>query len=277
MLKQMSKLLTLLFVIGFTVIFTPKIGGQIAYGGANLEADIAAFTIRLVLLAGAALALVIATAMAFNKPSDTVKQLLFWSIVGIVCGVTTTLIITTVRLNKLSWSQGPVHWHADYQVWACGRELDLVDPQGKFSNKVGTATLHEHNDKRIHLEGVAVSPNSAMLGRFFQVVGGTITYDSFAFPTNSGVKTYRNGDFCNDTTPGLVQAFVYTVNDDKTFYQYKLDDPLSYIVRGESQVPPGDCIVLEFDVPKDRTDHMCKSFEVAQQIGKLKGELRDRN
>ena len=274
MLKTMSKLLTLLFVIAFVALVSPKFGGQVVYGGSDLEEQVAAFSLRLVMMAGIFVALLILGSMAINKPREAVKQLLFWSMVGIVSGTTLSLIYSTVRLNQISWSKGPVHWHADYQVWACGQEFELKDPQGRFSNKVGTATLHENNDKRIHLEGVAVSQNSAMLGRFFEVVGGELTFDAFSLPTPTGPIRYMNGDYCTDGTPGLVQVFAYTVNADKTYSQHKVIDPASHVISPLSQVPDGDCIIIEFDVPKERTDRLCKSYEVAKQTGKLMGEVQ---
>ena len=61
------------------------------------------------------------------------------------------LIGSTIYLNTNSDSGGPVHWHADIEFWACGNEIELRDPTG-FSNKIGTGTLHEHDDHRIHLD-----------------------------------------------------------------------------------------------------------------------------
>ncbi len=207
------------------------------------------------------------------KKHGRFKPVVFGLIVTTVAVVTVILGGSTIYLNTTSSSRGPVHWHADFQIWACGQELDLVNPQGRLSNKVGTPTLHEHNDKRIHLEGVVVNPADASLGKFLTVVGGEISDRTLVVPTTSGVGTYLNGATCPDG-PGQVQVFAYRVNPDKTFSQTKLDHPASYIISSESNVPPGDCLIIEFDRPKDRTDHLCRSFEVARQIDRLKGETR---
>src|SRR3989344_5398241 len=88
------------------------------------------------------------------------KIILFLCIVLSVILPTFYFIGSTVYINSVSSSRGPVHWHADIEVFACGEELDFLDPKG-LSNKVGVAAFHEHNDKKIHLEGVIVTPEDA--------------------------------------------------------------------------------------------------------------------
>lgn len=212
--------------------------------------------------------LLIATLIHERKPNT--KAWLFGAVTLVVLSATTVLIGSTVYLNRTSSSGGPVHWHADFEVWACGEELDLLDPQGALSNKVGTPVLHEHNDKRIHLEGVVVEQSDASLGKFLEVVGGSITDDSLVVPTNIGVKRFTNGQLC-DGQPAELQAFVYQATDDGYYRLIKLDSPARYIIRDESVVPPGDCIIIEFDAATDTTDKMCLQYKVALDIGKLHG------
>ncbi len=182
-------------------------------------------------------------------------------------------IISTIYINTISVSKGPVHWHADIEIWACGQELDIQDPTGFLSNKIGTATLHEHNDKRIHMEGVVVNHQDASLGRFFQVIGGTLTSDAISVPTNDGVKTYISGQTCETGETATVQAFVYSTKDG-VYTQQKLDNPATYVMAPYSQVPEGDCIIVEYGEEKDRTDKLCRSYKVAEEIDKVKnGDL----
>jgi len=184
---------------------------------------------------------------------------------------TAYLAFSTINLNVTSSSGGPVHWHADFEIWNCGTEVNLKDPTGAWSNKIGTATLHEHNDKRIHLEGVVVERTDASLGRFFQVVGGEINSQFAIVPTNEGPLKLINGQSCNGK-PAALQVFAYRVTG-KNYRQEKVANPESFIIAPQSQVPSGDCIIVEFDNPKSKTDKLCRSYQVAKQIGKLGAEV----
>lgn len=235
--------------------------------GHDLELVIRTLSVRVVVIASILTILFILIA-SFKKSHS---HYLFAGIVLTVISASVFLIGSTIYLNVVSSSKGPVHWHADTQIWACGQELDLEDPKGRLSNKIGTATLHEHNDKRIHLEGVVVSPEDASLGKSFSVIGGDINSQSLVVPTTEGKKSFLNGQKCADKT-AEVQVFAYRALDNGLYTQKKLANPNDYKISPYSNVPPGDCIIVEFDSPRDRTDRMCKSWEVAIQIGRLKGE-----
>ena len=201
------------------------------------------------------------------------KKLLFSAIVIVTLIPTIVMSASTIYLNVISSSGGPVHWHADIEVWNCGKEVDLKDPKG-LSNKIGTPTLHEHNDKRIHLEGVVLKPTDASLGNFFHVIGGSLTRDAFSIPSNEGLLSVRNGANCAGETTSQVQVFAYTTDKKNNYFQQKLEDPASFIIAPFSVVPQGDCIIVEFGFPKEKTDKLCRSYKVAEKIGKVKGEKR---
>lgn len=236
----------------------------------NIELVTGAFLLKLSLYALAAVLILMAVAISFPRPREWLKRLLFWSIVVVVAATTIFMAAITIRLNLISWSGGPVHWHADFEVWACGQELDLLDPQGFLSNKTGTPTQHEHNDKRLHIEGVVVHEEDASLSHLFNSLGGRLTKNELHFPTNSGMVIYQNGDRCPDGSPGFVQVFVYQMSPDR-YYQQQLVDPSLHKIAAQSQVPPGDCVIVEFGSLKEKTSHLCKSYKVAEEIGKLRG------
>lgn len=264
---------------------------------ADLEASINSLSIRVVI--GSAIALVVLTlvAIALKNKNEKAKLPLFVLMFVAIVGSTATLLISTVYLNVKSDSGGPVHWHTDFEIWACGNELELRNPSGFLSNKIGTATYHEHNDKRIHLEGVVVDKEyDASLEKFMEVVGGSITKDSITVPladsiveevvdgdkvesidramidqylTNDifGKKifTAMSGNYCGDEQ-AQVQAFVYTYNkDNDTYSQKKLEEPEKYVLRDESVVPPADCLIIEFDTPKDKTDKLCEQYGIRDE------------
>ncbi len=141
----------------------------------------------------------------------------------------------TVWLNISSESGGPIHWHADYEIWACGEKLELADPHG-FDNKVGTATVHEHNDNRIHIEGVLAKLENAKLANYFRAVGGEFSETKISLPTNAGLKTFSNGDLCNGA-PGKVFMFV----NGKANKEFG-----NHVIAPFGNVPPGDKIKIIF-------------------------------
>lgn len=238
----------------------------------NIEATLTSYSLMVLAIGTVLLAILALISLKVKKLSHEAKKTLFLSIIVSTIIPTIVMSFSTIYLNTISSSKGPVHWHADFQVFACGQEYELKDPKG-LSNKIGTATLHEHNDKRIHLEGVVVTPPDASLGKFFHVVGGELTPDSVSLPTDNGLKTFKTGDMCGDKNVDL-QVFLYKTDKDGYYTQEKLTDPAKYIMSPYSSVPAGDCVIIELDSPKDKTERMCRSYEVAQKIGKLKGERK---
>ena len=268
-----------------------------SFSAADLEESISHFSIQAVGVATAAIVVLVGLAILLNKRMPSVKPLLFMLIVVVATGTTLAISGATVYLNVKSAAGGPVHWHADIEIWACDNELELRDPQGFLSNKIGSATLHEHNDKRIHLEGVPVSlPDDASLGKFMRVIGGEVSDNSLVVPLNDEghfeddhaemdgdgaaaeyagqiaphVLTEKDGKYgkfisgqtCGDET-AEVQVFAYKYDrDSKTYKQSKISDPEHYQISGYSEVPPGDCVIMEFAPAKDRTDKLCRQYGV---------------
>ncbi len=198
----------------------------------------------------------------------TEKRIAYIMIAVPVALSTFYLAAHTVYLNIVSESQGPVHWHADYEVWVCGEKLDLADPMG-FENRVGSPVFHEHNDDRMHVEGVLVKVSDARLEKYFEAVGGELTADGMSYPTNAGVISVKNNDLCNGV-PGKIQVFVYKTIDNR-HHQEKIEDFLHYVLSPYSQVPPGDCIIIEFDIERDRTGRICSTYQAAINKGDIIG------
>lgn len=264
---------------------------------ADLEQRIINLSLKTVLIA--ALVLVVFTIISARlKHMKRLKLPLFLVLSTTTVGATLILFTNTVYLNIKAESKGPVHWHSDIEFWACGSEIEPRDPTGFLSNKIGTATYHEHNDKRIHLEGVVVKKSEgASLEKFMRVVDGYATDRSIGIPLNESreewlaPKDKQDGDahqtdFLNSMdqyvkksnkgpvlelangvsscggTYAELQVFVYSLQTDDTYVQTKLADPSAYVMREESVVPPGDCVIVEFDRPKTTTDKLCLQYGV---------------
>ncbi|HLP79494.1 MAG TPA: hypothetical protein VK158_02585 [Acidobacteriota bacterium] len=158
----------------------------------------------------------------------------------------------TVYENVHSLTKGPIHWHADYQVWVCGERLDLVNP--KFpSNKIGSPLFHEHNDDRIHVEGTVNSYEDIDFESFFSVIGGKLTNTELRYITNTEVVEKTNGDACN----GVPSQLAIYVNG------ARIADVTKYMYAHETLVPPGDCVIVEFGPNMGQTtDRICESWDV---------------
>jgi len=267
-----------------------------AAGTSDLEADINALSLKSIGIAAIVLVVLlgISVKVVNNKKYKVVKKPLFALIAATIILPTLLMAGSTVYLNVKSESKGPVHWHTDIEMWVCGQEIELRNPTGFLSNKIGTSTYHEHDDKRIHLEGVVVEKEyDASLEKFFDVTDGKLEADSwtvaveedpiendldgdkargdvqtvkdFVSRGDDGLYTLsvENGNDCGDGQSGEVQAFLFRYNkSNDTYTQTKLDEPKRYLMRDESIVPPGDCVVVEFDTPKNSTDRLCQQYGV---------------
>jgi len=261
----------------------------------DLEQHIKSLSVRTVVITSIIVVVCCILAVALKKQKE-LKLPLFLLIAGSLLLSTGILFANTIYLNVKSESKGPVHWHADAEFWSCGLEVELRDPKGFLSNKIGSSTYHEHNDKRIHLEGVVIKKAvDASLGKFMRVIDGYLTDNAIALPLNDDPTRYfvkeprpenysrsigdgewiktadkgkvlqlKNGNYCAEGEPAAeVQAFVYTFDKKTmTYSQQKLNKPADYKMRDEQLVPPGDCLIIEYDQPKSRTDKLCFQYGI---------------
>lgn len=234
----------------------------------TLQETIRSTSVTLTLIVTAVLILLIILSALIKHKSEAIKVILFAAIAVVVIINTAYLVGSTIYINRQSATGGPVHWHADFEIWNCGQQMDLKDPSG-LGNYIGNPVVHEHGDKKIHIEGALLHPSQASLNYFFSSLGGRIGKNSLTVPTNEGLKTIRDEDLCPDGSTGRWSAFVYKV-ENGIFRQEKLDDPAKYIVTPSVHVPPGDCIILEFG-PEDKlkTEKMCLSYQVAKELEKI--------
>ena len=166
------------------------------------------------------------------------KKILFILIVISIALPTLYLAFATVYENLTSVTGGPIHWHADFEIFVCGNELELKESEG-FEGRVGTELVHAHNDYRIHVEGTLLSMSQASLGNFFSAIGGEMTEDSFEVPLkDKTIGKWHNGDACPDGGKGIWKMYVNDVQQDF--------DP-SYVISPYANVPPGDHIRMVFE------------------------------
>ena len=179
---------------------------------------------------------VVGVILLFHKKMKEPAKKLFYYILALICAVVTLyLALTTIHLNLISHTKGPVRWHADYEVWVCGKELKLAMPAG-MSGKQGTALVHSHYDNRIHVEGVLLDIKQASLDTFFDAIGGSLSSGSMQFPTDDGLVIVSNGEKC-DSGAGLLYVFVNG---------FLVSNPQDYTISPYEKIPPGDKIKIIF-------------------------------
>jgi hypothetical protein len=223
-------------------------------------------------VAGGIVLLAVALALAGRQWSEGAKKILFSAIISAAIGGTLVLGGITVIETVQSETKGPVHWHADFVIVKCGETLNLVDPTG-LSNRIGNPVVHEHGDDRIHVEGTVLDYSQVTLAAFFRVIGGGMTETSLIVPTQEyGLVELQNGEHCAGGDRARLQTFVYQVAADGVLRQTKLTgfEAPNYVLSPETNVPPGDCVVIEFsDQELATTDKLCRFHQIAVEKGEL--------
>src|SRR5262245_53778686 len=91
----------------------------------NLDEVIASISLKVVAIAFLVLLIVALISLAVKRPTHKLKLWLFLIIASTTIASSFFLAASTIYINTVSSSGGPVHWHADYEVWHCGREIEL--------------------------------------------------------------------------------------------------------------------------------------------------------
>jgi hypothetical protein len=197
-----------------------------------------------------------------------------------------------VHQSQTSWSGGEIHWHADFEVLVENESggldrLDLIDP-GNFcentrhessymcsvNDRVGSTEYHEHNDNRIHLEGVFKEREDATLAAFFEQFDGKLRETELVYPTNDGVVERYQDE--NRTVKILVRKGVgnrywcavssrVNASERCSSHGRSADGPEEYIISPHSRGPSLDDIFIVYDD---------KTIEEALQDVREDGEYR---
>lgn len=247
-------------------------GDEAIHDNSNLGEYLKAESLKYIIIAGIIAIVLVLISLFYKKKTEKTKVLLFLGISMPILLATIYSAGSTIYLNLLSQTRGPVHWHADYEIWDCDKKIDLIKPEG-ISNRVGSAVFHEHNDNRIHVEGVVTDKSEVDLHNFFTTIGGMLSKNALYLPTDNGFAEIKNGNICRGKE-AKIQVFLYKVKNPHdvknwVFEQQKLEDFENYVLAPYSNVPPGDCIIIEFDVKKEKTEHLCDTYKSAMNRGEL--------
>lgn len=181
-----------------------------------------------------------------------------------------------IHESQTSWSGGEVHYHADFEFFVNNGNdeivrLNLVDPQEfceetehessymcSINDRTGSTEYHEHNDQRIHLEGVFKTKEDASLAAFFETFNGELSNQRLVVPTTEGVKTYEETADMNLTIAVnrgvggsrdwcLIGEDVAEENLCSTSYGWKASSPAEYVVSPYQSGPNLDDIYIIYD------------------------------
>src|SRR3989338_5040844 len=188
-------------------------------------------------------ALLVLYALFKKKQSKQEKYILFGSMVVVLGIATLYLVAYTLTITLLSVTNGPVHWHADFEIWVCGEKQFIPESKG-LSGKIGSNTLHHHNDYRIHIEGTVMDYEDIMLAQFFQDIGGSLGQNYVRIPQENGSVAYwQNGNYCPDGKEEMLHLYVQR---GFTAEWEEVEEIPSYIISPYADVPPGDRLKLVF-------------------------------
>jgi hypothetical protein len=171
-----------------------------------------------------------------KKTKKQHRTILFLLIAVPVIIASAYLAGSTIYLNYASESHGPVHWHADYEIVACGEKVELVKPTG-LTNRVGDPTIHEHGDNRMHIEGVLLKLEQASLREYFESIGGEFDGRTLGIPTEHGYMKWADGELCGGR-PAYWAVYVNGVQ--------LVENSDEYVIAPYGTVPPGDEIKFVF-------------------------------
>lgn len=171
--------------------------------------------------------IIVLTAVALlteGRLTERAKYALMTAMLLVVLVPTLYTVGAYIHQVQTSWSAGEVHYHADYEVIVQDEagtyhQVDLIDPSKfcqqarhestymcKLNDRTGSTEYHEHNDRRIHLEGTFREREDATLAAYFKTFGGELSNTRLVYPTNE--KTWAVEERGDRTLKILVERGV---------------------------------------------------------------------
>lgn len=258
-----------LIPILFTPPATPATSQPVKYPLVDFPLE--RISLQLIFLTAALIGVLFFFFFITRRANKLDSRVVFFAITACVFATTALLIMSTLFLTFTSWSKGPIDWRAYLEIWACDKEYSPYIYDSK-EQTYGPRIIYDKDQKQIQLRGLMKRPEDSTLTQLIEGLGGELTAQSLMLPINNGTVRFTNNDRCGQDK-AEVQVFVYHMNRDGTFAQRKIMAFSDYQIQPFSSVPPGDCIVIEFSPPKDRTDKKCRSYSQAQYKGELRGEV----
>lgn len=258
---------------------------------ANTRQYVSSKSLQIIGFAACLVLILLVISSLINKKTEYYKKLIFGLTALIVALSTGALATLNLYLYSKSEVKGIVNWQAGIEFWVCDTEIELKTPNKLFDKHIGNSSIYENDDKKIHITGIVQNKSTdATLGAFMRAIGGSISSTALSLPVDSriienkndgdttdlggasnvmkyisentaGNKTInvKNGMACGNNTKSELQVFVYNAGKD-LYSQEKLTNPSEHVIKPSKDIPPGECLIVEFGRPKERTDKLCKEY-----------------
>ena len=118
--------------------------------------------------------------------------------------VTYIFIIAPIKDFK-PYTNGPIHWHANFEVDICGEKKDFTKGYDFEDNRKGSLEFHSHNDEIIHIESQVIKKEDLALGNFFDAINVQFS--------ESQIMNKNNGDLCPNSNSGKVHMYINDIEN----------------------------------------------------------------
>ena len=125
--KISTSLFFVLIILSVIAYAHGDVGEEIDEEEIDFDSNLKSNSINYILITSL-IAVISIIAITFTKDkTDKLKWLFFLAIIIPIVLTTVYMASSTIYLNLISETKGPVHWHADYEIWNCGEKIKLIE------------------------------------------------------------------------------------------------------------------------------------------------------
>ncbi|MEK6862001.1 MAG: hypothetical protein AABY07_08610 [Nanoarchaeota archaeon] len=153
------------------------------------------------------------------------KNIIKYSIIGIILIVVVYFAFKMFSGPKVeSYTKGPVHWHAELNVYICGKKVGVPEELPQGQHHLGLPLLHTHADGLIHIEGQIWKKEDITLGAYMDAINVPFA--------NNTIIDYKNDGMCNDGKSNKIKMLV-NGEESSEFRNYVVNDKDKIEIRYE--------------------------------------------
>lgn len=242
------------------------------------------FSAALLLVCGFIAVGIIVGIIFIRNQHEWLVRPMFITAISFAGGAAAVFALATGFLTLKAPGHQAASWQAGISFWSCGEQLTVQKPPKGMSTHIGTTPyFYDGNTQTLHYEGLPKSAQpDANVSSFLEAMGGSLTSRSFSLPIDTQSIQFNtlnsqlistdqngksainvaNGKSCKDSNDqAAVQVFAFTINRfNNTYKQEKVTNPEQLVIGQESDPHLAQCIIIEFDTPKAKTEHLCQSY-----------------
>jgi len=154
------------------------------------------------------------------KSKKTKKNVIKYSIIGLVVLLVFYFLFNLFSGPKVEfYTKEAIHWHASYDVYICGKKVQVPENLPSGEHHLGLPLLHTHADGLIHIEGKIYKKEDITFGAYMDAIGVPFNTDM--------IMEYKNDGMCNDGKNNKVRVLI---NGEENV------DPRNYVVRDKDRI-----------------------------------------